>query len=673
MVVNYREINALTVAPDFPLPPIATILEMLGGAKYFSSLDLESGYHQIRMAREDSSDIPGNATLLKQVLSIQQKNYFFPKFSKCEFAKKELTYLGYTVSAEGIKPAADKVAAVQQWPEVLQNVTQVRQFLGTVKYCRMFMGADCPRVARPLLELTRKWVHFKWTEAHTQAVQQLKRKLTDYVTLQIPDTTKPFDLYTDASGFALGAVLEQEGKPFGFLSQTVNAAQQKYSIYDQELLALVTALDKWSHLLRAAKVMAYTDHQALTHLQQLKASKPLRGRTARWLDFLAEFPELTISYLPGTRNQVEDALSRNPGGPTTKAPSSIDTPQVSSVSLAPAEVPLTPHRETRRRRNDYRQLAGIRARTRQQRRSEKPTEAPLDTQQQHDRPQQQTCATHKPNSPTHALDWAGAYSKCSVFREAYTAAAKTPGETVHVEIHQRRYGFCYQHPYLRICQNGIWLICVPQLPEFLTHILYQFYDHVGDKGQAHVAPSSAADTVALLADRLIRYHGFPETLVSDRDPRFTSEIWEALCSRFNIRAELSPRYHPQTDGQTERVNRTLEEMLRRYIQTDEKEWEHLLPALELAYNTTPHSSTELSPFEVMIGENPLTAADLDIVGTLPPTLSPPMTKLFQRLCDRAQAHILQAKWRQKYYADTRRRPMEYKVGDRVWISSRHQR
>ncbi|CDJ60374.1 OSJNBa0042F21.10 protein, related, partial [Eimeria maxima] len=151
------------------------------------------------------------------------------------------------------------------------------------------------RVARPLLELTRKRVHFKWTEAHTQAVQQLKRKLTDYVTLQIPDTTKPFDLYTDASGFALGAILEQEGKPFGFLSQTMNAAQQKYSIYDQELLALVTALDKWSHLLRAAKVTAYTDHQALTHLQQLKASKPLRGRTARWLDFLAEFPELTIS------------------------------------------------------------------------------------------------------------------------------------------------------------------------------------------------------------------------------------------------------------------------------------------------------------------------------------------------------------------------------------------
>ncbi|CDI73708.1 hypothetical protein EPH_0027900 [Eimeria praecox] len=150
----------------------------------------------------------------------------------------------------------------------------------------------------------------------------------------------------------------------------------------------------------------------------------------------------------------------------------------------------------------------------------------------------------------------------------------------------------------------------------------------------------------------------------------------------------------QPDGQTERVNRTLEQMLRTYIQADEREWEALLPALELAYNTTSHSSTELSPFEIMIGENPLTAADLDIVGALAPTLTPPMTKLFRQLCDRAQGRTLKAKWRQKYYADTRRRDVEYKVGDQakwrqkyyadtrrrdveynvgdqVWLSSKH--
>ncbi|CDJ63582.1 OSJNBa0079C19.6 protein, related [Eimeria necatrix] len=165
------------------------------------------------------------------------------------------------------------------------------------------MGLDYADVARPLVDLTRKDVSFKWTELHKKAVRQLKQRLIDFTALQVPDTKKPFDLYTNASGYAIGTVLEQVGKPIGFLSQVMNQTQQKYSIYDQEFLALVTALDKWSHLLRVTKVTAHTNHQALTHLQQLQASKPLRGRTTRWLDFLAEFPDLRITYVQGTRNQ----------------------------------------------------------------------------------------------------------------------------------------------------------------------------------------------------------------------------------------------------------------------------------------------------------------------------------------------------------------------------------
>ena len=195
---------------------------------------------------------------------------------------------------------------------MLTSETEVHQFLGAANYCRMLMGPKFADVSRPLVELTKKGVTFAWGPQHTDAVRRLKQQLVEYTALQIPDSAKPYQLYTDASGYAMGAVLEQDNKPLGFHSQVMTPAQRKYCIYDQELLALVTALDRWRHLLCASKVTAYTNHQALTHLQNIRNNKPLRGRAARWLDFLAEFPHLTISYLQGTRNQVADALSRHP-------------------------------------------------------------------------------------------------------------------------------------------------------------------------------------------------------------------------------------------------------------------------------------------------------------------------------------------------------------------------
>ncbi|CDI87821.1 OSJNBa0042F21.10 protein, related [Eimeria praecox] len=190
------------------------------------ALYLEAGFHQIRMTTEDrwktafrsvmglfeyrvmpiglkddvlvySPDSSKYAERLQQVLSFSLKYQFYPKLSKCKFAKRKLTYLGYTIGAEGIKPAADKVEAVRLWPEQLSYETQVRQILGTVNYCRMLMGSEYAEVARPLADLTRKDAVFMWTGIHTQAVRQLKQRLIEYTTLQVPDTKKLFNLYTD--------------------------------------------------------------------------------------------------------------------------------------------------------------------------------------------------------------------------------------------------------------------------------------------------------------------------------------------------------------------------------------------------------------------------------------------------------------------------------------------
>ena len=147
-------------------------------------------------------------------------------------------------------------------------------------------------------------------------------------------------------------------------------------------------------------------------------------------------------------------------------------------------------------------------------------------------------------------------------------------------------------------------------------------------------------------------------------------VWELFCKRFQIKRALSSAWHPQTNGQTEWVHGTTEQVLRAYIQSDESAGEDPLPAAELAYNGTVHNTTRLNPFAVMIGENPMRASDLDVVEVLESTSTPPITKVFRQLADRATAHIFQAQAQQKHYADGQRREVELKPGDEVWVSTK---
>ncbi|KAL8441753.1 hypothetical protein Emed_007504 [Eimeria media] len=336
LVINYQELNKITTSAQPPLPNIQTIMEQLHGARFFTIMDMESGFHQVRVAPEDqhktafrtwfghfefkvmpfglkgapgtfqtimndilmehvevfcavylddvliySQDLKTHVSDVAAVLQALRTHKLYPKISKCRFAQQSLDYLGYSIGEDGVQPSEERVADIQTWPS-------------------------------PLVELTKKNVPFVWGPEHTTAIRKLKARLAHYTKLQLPNPDLPYVVWTDASGYALGAVLLQEGRPLAFLSKKMNAAQLKYSTYQQELLALITALHKWQHLLRPAEVTAYTDHRSLQHLLTLKASDMPKGMVARWLDFLAEFPRLTITYKPGSDNVVADALSRNP-------------------------------------------------------------------------------------------------------------------------------------------------------------------------------------------------------------------------------------------------------------------------------------------------------------------------------------------------------------------------
>ena len=224
-----------------------------------------------------SPDVESRAKLLDRVLQTFEDNKMYPKISKYNFDSNAIEYLGYRVSSEDITPSQDNFKAIKVWPEELQNGTQAKQSLGTINYCRMFRGPAFADLAKPLVELTKKGVDFKWTDEHTHAVKTLKGKLVNYVTLQVPDPAKPYVLKSDASGYAVGAVREQEGRPLGFLSKKMSPAEMRYATCDQELLALIRALEKRRGLLLAEDVTAYTDYWVLQYLLKLKADKPIRG------------------------------------------------------------------------------------------------------------------------------------------------------------------------------------------------------------------------------------------------------------------------------------------------------------------------------------------------------------------------------------------------------------
>ena len=196
---------------------------------------------------------------------------------------------------------------------------------------------------------------------------------------------------------------------------------------------------------------------------------------------------------------------------------------------------------------------------------------------------------------------------------------------------------------------------------------------------AHFLPCQTTTTAERLAQlfkkHIYRLHGLPLSIVSDRDPKLTSQFWQELMMQLGTKIKLSTAYHPQTDGQTERTNRTIEEMLRCFVSMTPALWEETMPMLEFCYNDSVHASTGYSPFFLCYGRHPRTAASL-LKSPLPRTASPSADQALYKLqtaVSNARKSILCAQDQQKAYYDRQHRDVSFKQGDRVWLSTEHLR
>ncbi|CAL8153028.1 unnamed protein product [Prunus armeniaca] len=245
---------------------------------------------------------------LRIVLQILRENQLYAKLNKCEFWLRQVKFLGHVISNEGISVDSSKVEAVLNWSQP-KNILEIRSFLGLAGYYRRFIK-DFSRIAAPMTKLTQKGVKFIWTQECEKSFQELKTRLTTAPILIIPEWDLGYVVYTDASKQGLGCVLMQSDRVVAYASRQLKNHERNYPTHDLELAAIVHALKTWRHYLYGERFELYSDHKSLKYLF---TQKELNLRQRRWMEYLEDY-DFGLHYHLGKANIVADALSRNTHG-----------------------------------------------------------------------------------------------------------------------------------------------------------------------------------------------------------------------------------------------------------------------------------------------------------------------------------------------------------------------
>jgi hypothetical protein len=791
MCIDYRLLNSQTIKNKYPLPRIDQLIDQLNGAKVMSSLDLQSGYWQIKLAPEDvhksafitpygqyqfkcmsfglcnapstfqaimnkifrpylgvfvlvylddiliyskSPDL--HADHLAKVLQVLQENEFYVRLCKCDFEKKELKFLGHIVGGDGIKVDPGKIEVVRSWPTPT-SVTQVRSFLGLANYFRKFLK-DYSTLVAPLTALTKQsvvWGPSTWTPQCQEVFDSVKKALTEAPTLAIIDFANHADMQLevlcDASMVGIGAVLTQFGRPLAFESKKLTDAEKNWTTGDQELWAVIHALKVWRCYLEGVKFTVVTDHHPLVHLQ----SQPsLSRRQARWSEYLQRF-DFDWQYRPGSGN-VADPLSRLPMLAVTRASRSHALPPPPTVESlgkrqrrptarfqTPPQDPLvlpdppTAPAPTKPKRsklqtmhpppavsardtppdqaNDADHLEGIQRGYA----SDAWFSDPKNTErlslrdglwwrgsqivvpdlawvkrgilfELHDTPFSGHCGIRKTYDAVSRLFW---WPKLRLFVQSYISACEACQR--NKSSTQKPAGLLQPLPIPSEPWESVSCDFITGLPKTARGFdaIIVFVDRLTK--MTHIAPTTttvdAAGTARLFVEHVWKHHGITQDLVSDRGSVFVGKFFSELLSILGTKHKRSTAFHPQTDGQTERVNRVLEDMLRHYVMGlgEQVNWDLYLSSAEFAINNSFHESIGTTPFRLNYGRDPR----LPLMTAFPGRSQVPSAAAF---ADKMAHGLAQAKkalaaaqQRQKRHADQHRRDTSFEVGAQVLLSS----
>lgn len=723
--IDLRRLNSLTVRDAYALPRIDDTLDALGGACWFSTLDLKSSYWQVELAEEDrhktaftvgplgfwecnrmpfgltnapatfqrlmescmgdlylsycllylddivvySKTYEEHVVRLEAVFQRLKDQGLKLKPSKCEMFQKSIKYLGHIISEEGVATDPEKIDVVRKWPTP-KAVTELQSFLGFVGFYRRFIK-DFASIARPLHDAIqqagvkkhprgkqRQTAPLVWGPAQQEAFEKLVERCTTTPVLAFADFTKPFRLHTDASFEGLGAVLYQESegrdRVIAFASRRLSKAELNYPVHKLEFLALKWAVtEKFNDYLYGHKFMAYTDNNPLTYAF---TSAKLDAAGHRWVSQLANY-QFDITYRSGKTNIDADALSRIkwPEDLASQITSQsvaavlegvqVDNPLIEAVSCSqqvipgdesvnctgledidwaslqgeddtiatvmkviegqadvePVELEPIQVRNLLRVKKTLVVRDGILCRKRQTKEETRYVMVLPKVQRRralegcHDQVghmgRERTLSLLRdrfywPGMVKDVTDYVSSCDRC--LRRKAPVQQRAP--LVSITTTQPLEMVCLDFLTIEPAKGGIENVLV-------------ITDHFSRYAQAYTTRNQTAVTTArVLFENFVVHYGFPARIHSDQGRNFESTVIKELCKLAGVQKSRTTPYHAMGNGQVERFNRTLLEMLGTLDSEQKSDWKRYVPSLVHAYNAMEHESTEYSPYFLMFGQ-----------------------------------------------------------------------
>ncbi|GJV43047.1 putative reverse transcriptase domain-containing protein [Tanacetum coccineum] len=562
---------------------------------------------------------------LKTILNLLRSEKLYAKFSKCDFWLDSVQFLGHVIDSSGVHVDPAKIEAIKNWAAPT-TPTEVRQFLGLAGYYRRFIK-EFSLISKPLTKLTQKNKPYVWGDDEEEAFQTLKLKLCSAPILSLPEGSEDFVVYCDASLKGFGAVLMQREKVIAYASRQLRKNEENYTTHDLELGAVVFALRLWRHYLYGTKCTVYTDHKSL---QYILDQKELNMRQRRWIELLSDY-DCVIRYHPGKANVVADALSRK-----DKEPIRVRALVVTVHNNLPEQIR---NAQVEACKEENIGAEGFRG-------EGEPFEVRSDGTK---------CL--KGRWPNMKADIATYVSKCLTCAKVKAEHQKPSGLLQQPEIPVWKWeritmDFITKLPRTPSGYDSIWVI-VDRLTK-----------------SAHFIPMNEKykmeKLTRLYLKEIICRHGVHVSIISDRDPRFASRFWRSLQRSLGTNLDMSTAYHPETDGQSERTIQTLEDMLRACVIDFGSGWDKHLPLAEFSYNNSYHASIKAAPFEALYGRkcrSPVCWSEVGDAQLTGPEMIHETTEMIVQIKNR----LLAARSRQKSYADVRRKPLEFEVGDKVML------